>query len=318
MSHSDRPITQLIFTQPTTGTTLLTLFFIVLLIIAYTVSYTTDAGVGMAITAIVILTIGSQIPRHPHQKKHHLSLRTRVILGQIFFSCMALLAVWTVGGGFAAYFFVNDYVGYYCTECVKNSCGCDELCSDHFKGLRTATYVFLSLSIFFALIFVITFGRWTQELLRHFEKDDSSVRNGLSRYIQAVPLPSLDWACCCCCPGVKHCYTMKTVGNVAHGVEDAAEAGIHVVGAGVDAVGAGLNAGLNAGFSFCEAFGPVICICCCIAFYIVVIVLCYDSSVPTWIRVISCIIAFIIYLFVEIAGAATSSSYYEYEYEYHY
>ena len=118
------------------GTTTFAVFFIILLISAAAASYTTDWGIVVAICSILAMFCGSQVPRHPKQGVHHMTPKARQILGQVFFLCMFMLILWSVIGGFASYFFVEDFITEYCTECIKDSCGCDDLCMDEFNGLK--------------------------------------------------------------------------------------------------------------------------------------------------------------------------------------
>ncbi len=241
-----------------------------------------NTGVAVGIISIFVLTMGSQVPRNPKQKKHHLTPKSRVILGQIFFLAMILLALWSIIGGFVAYFFVKDYMVDYCTECVKENCGCDDLCADDFNSLKTLTYFVLTFSIIVSVIVSVTFGRWTQKMLGYLEMENPDTKTAMSLHIQNVPLLDLDSYCCCWCPGVQSCYTMKTLSDAADGVGDAAEAAADGV------------------IGMCEALFPFICCTIVLVVYLTSIILCWsDGSIPGWIRVISCIIAFIIYVLAE-------------------
>ena len=229
------------------------------------------------------MLIGSQVPRHPKQENHHLHVKTRQLLGQCFFICMVLMVLWSIIGGFVSYFYVKDFITEYCTDCIKEQCGCDDLCTDSFNGLKTFSYVTLTFSILVSVVACTAFARWTQILLNILEEDDKDIMNGLSLTIQQFPIPDLDPYCCCWCPGVKHCYTKKTLKSAADDIDEAADEVVTYA------------------FSVCEAFAPFICVCCVMTVYIVSIVICY-SDLNNWVQVVACIIAFIIYVLAEGSG----------------
>ena len=209
-------------------------------------------------------------------------MKTRQLLGQFFFICMVMFLLFTIIGGFASYFYVKDFVVDYCVDCIKENCGCDDLCNDDFDGLKSFAYVALTFSILFSLVAAVSFARWTQAMLGYLEKENNGIENQLSGQIQSMPIPDIDPYCCCWCPGVKHVYTMQTLKDTAEDIGDAADATV------------------DAAYSCCEAFFPMLCFCCCMVVYIIAIVLCYSSDdIAGWVRVIACIVAFIIYVFAE-------------------
>ena len=209
-------------------------------------------------------------------------MKTRQLLGQFFFICMIMFLLFTIIGGFASYFYVKDFVVDYCVDCIKDNCGCDDLCRDDFNGLKAFAFVALTFSILLSLVAAVTFARWTQAMLGYLEKGNSSIENQLSGHIQGITIPDLDPFCCCWCPGVKHVYTMKTIQDTADDIGDVADATV------------------DAAYTCCETFFPVICFCICVVVYILAIVFCYTSDdIANWVRAVACIVAFIIYVFCE-------------------
>lgn len=276
------------------------------LILAASVGYINASGIGSSCVTIVILLIGLSIPRNPRSPNHPLSPSVRVYLAEIFVTAMVVYAFFTVVGGFAAYFYVKSFAEDYCKDCIAENCGCDDMCRDDFNTLKALSFVFLSIGIVLSLITSMSLARWTQGLMKIMLREHPHAKNGFSDLILSIPLYDTDGYFCCCCPGVDPACTSRRLEEAQDDIADAVKDAQDDIADAVKDVGESISDGISdardAAYSLLETIAPLLCCCCFLTSFVIAVVLCYSESVPDWLQLISCIYAFIVYVFLDGSG----------------
>jgi len=254
-------------------------------ILTMSLSKVNHSGAFLLFIFAAVFTIGVAIPELPDVANHPVPPKFRVVLGQMNVVGFFLAAAWVLIGGIYSLVYVSDFVEDYCEEKKADAdCGCDDLCGSDGQGLKDAAYAITVISTLIGVPFFVAFMEWTRDLVNLIEQELPESATCFSPILSKCRVLQIDGYCCCCCPGGRSKWTSA----------------VRAADRQVSTMATVAGKGVAVAFEWFQVFIYIFGCCCCTTTFIIAGFICYSHiQAAAWIRVLSCIYVFVVWLALE-------------------